>query len=432
MQTLSTKVRLNDYFKTFKRPSAHSKFSPSSADRWLKTGCSFSVGFIDSVKPEEEDSKYSIEGTLAHSYCEAIFRLEYYGMQVPFNLAMDLAQLDDCGEEMHQAAQDYVEVVSTWIEDTQNIGEVIFMGQEQAVPVFDEKSCFGTADFLIVGSQGAVIIDFKYGKGKNVQATTPQLKVYAAGLARFLEGVSNDYKVHIVIHQPRVVDMIKTHSYTIGELREFLVEIWDSIIASERRDLQPVEGNHCFWCPGRRTKDPNKKCPAIAGKPIKLANEAFDQFFADMAGPADSLAPQKSDKRDAAILKLHALYPLIKETVERTTEEIEWRIKNGEVVQGFTLKDHFGNRTIMGDKPEDRAKLIKSKWPEVNPWKEVPATKKLKALTELEKEIGKQNINTICVKKVSKKIEVLDDRAQKILGELTVFAQMLNNNGQEE
>lgn len=431
MQTLSTTVRLNDYFKTFKRPSAHAKFSPSSAERWLKTGCSFSVEFIEKMQPEQEESEYSIEGTLAHSYCEALFRKEFYMMQVPFDLIMSLAQTQDMGAEMERCANEYVDIISSYLDNHEVIGDVVFMGPERAIPVFPEKFCFGTADFVIVGTKAAVLVDFKYGRGKNVPATTPQLKVYAAGLARFLEGVGPDYPVHIVIHQPRVSDMVKTHVYSIAELREFLGVIWESILISEQQGLQPVEGNHCFWCPVRRTKDPSKKCPLILDKPVKLANEAFDKFFADMAGPTDTLVPQNTATRDAAILKLHALYPLIKETVERTTEELEWRIKSGEVIPGFTVRDHFGNREIVGEKPEDKAALIQSKWPDVDPWKEVPATKKIKTLTELEKEIGKTNINTICVKKVTKKLEVLDDKAQKVLGELTVFAQMLNN-GQEE
>lgn len=432
-QNTGTTVRLDPYFLNFKRPSAHSKYSPSSGDRWLETGCSFSVGFIDTVRPEEEESSYSAEGTLGHSYGEALFRHTFYGLVVPLDLQMKLSMLEDHGAEMHAAAVDYVEVCSFWLNNYELIGDVIFMGQEVPTPIFAEKSCFGTSDFIIVGTKGAAVIDFKYGKGKNVKADTVQLKIYAAGLARFLHGVSRDYKIHVVIHQPRITSAPKEHFYTIGELYEFLEVIWRSILKAEQPNLQPIEGNHCFWCPARRTKNKDQKCPAILGQAGKLANENFDKFFADMSAPTDTMVTTANAVRDAAILKLHALYPLIKATVESTTAEIEWRLRNGEVINGFLLKDVVGNREIVGENAEEKAKLITSKFPHVQPWKQVPATAKLKTLSELEKEIGKQQFNTVCVKKVSKKVEVLDDRMQSVLGELSVFAQMINNGqGQEE
>lgn len=431
MHTINTAVRLNPFFLSFKRPSAHSKYSPSSGDRWLKSGCSFSVGFIERVQPEEEESEYAAEGTLGHSYCEAIFRNVFYGMTVPLDLTMKLALLEDHGAEMHQAAVDYVEIITFWLNNYEVIGDVIFMGQEVPTPIFPEKGCFGTSDFLIVGTKGAVVIDFKYGKGKNVKADTVQLKIYAAGVARFLEGVTADYKIHVVIHQPRITSAAKEHYYTMHELYGFLNEIWESIEIAERPNLQPCEGNHCFWCPARRTKVVEKKCPAIVQKPITLANEAFDKFFSDMAQPTDNLMAVSNPTRDAAILKLHALYPLIKDTVESTKKELDWRLRNGEVIPGFSLVTNTGNRELIGgDTAEEKAKYIQSKFPTIQPWKEVPATYKLKTLSELEKEIGKTNLDIICQRKVTKTVEVNSEKTEAVLGSLSLFAQMINNKGE--
>jgi hypothetical protein len=111
--TFTSKVRLHPAFINFKRPSPHSKFSPSSAERWLLSGCSFSVNFCKDIP--EETSQYAAEGTLAHSLCEALFRKEYYDIPVPNDMVVQLALLPDQGAEMWQAAAQYVEVVTYWL-----------------------------------------------------------------------------------------------------------------------------------------------------------------------------------------------------------------------------------------------------------------------------------------------------------------------------
>lgn len=426
----TTTLKVNPFFLNFKRPSDHSKFSPSAADRWLITGCSFSVNFAEHIP--NIGSKYSEEGTLGHSLCEAVFRNTFYGLKIPDALLMQVAQLDDQGAEMFDCAHQYVEVVSFWLGNHSVIGDVVHFGLEMGIPVFPDKSCFGTGDCIIIGTKASVVIDFKYGKGKNVKADTLQLKVYAAGIFRYLENVPAGYNIHVVVHQPRTDIHPKESFYPVAELNQFLGVIWESILASEAKDLQPVEGNHCYWCPAKRTPDQRLKCPAILGKPMKLAEENFASFLHDMSAPVMSITAA-NPKRDAAILKLHAIYPMIKQIVEDTEDEIMMRIAGGEAIHGFFLKDHHGNRTVRGDDDAQRALMIQSKFPQVNPWKEIPATSKLRTLTEIEKEIGKNKLDPICTRKVTKKVEILDERMQAILGDLTSYAQMINNGqGQEE
>jgi hypothetical protein len=207
--------------------------------------------------------------------------------------------------------------------------------------------------------------------------------------------------------------------------------IWHSIIESERKDLAPCEGSHCFWCPAKRTKDIAKKCPSILGKPERLANERFDSFLSDMYAPVESIVAE-NPKRDMALLKIHALFPLMKQIVKDSTEEIKMRLEKGEVVYGFTLTPEEGKREISGEDDVQKAKLITEKFG-INPWKEVPATHKLMTITEIEKILGKNKLNVICTKKITKKVDILSDKMQSVLGDMTAFAQMINNGeGQEE
>lgn len=439
MNQLITSVKLSTDFVNFKRPSPHSKFSPSSADRWLITGCPFSTEFILAQNYVEEKNEYSEEGTLAHSYCEAMFRHIYFGLAIPAKLIEeinmwimgDFQKRSGALEEMDRCAREYVDVLTHWLNNRDVIGEVIYYKLEAPTPIFPEEGCFGTSDCIIVGTRGAVIIDFKYGKGKNVSADTAQCKVYAAGLLRYMANVPQDYMFHVVVHQPRTSLHPKEHSYTRDELGEFLNVIWHSIQVSKQKDLNPVEGNHCFWCPAKRTKIVEKKCPSILGKPERVANERFDSFLADMYAPVDSIVAP-NPKRDQALLKIHALFPLMKQIVKDSTEEIKMRLEKGEAVYGFTLTPEEGKREIAGENDLQKAKLIQEKFG-INPWKEIPATPKLMTITEIEKILGKNKLNVICTKKTTKKVDILSDKMQAVLGDMSAFAQMINNGeGQEE
>jgi len=427
MQTLT--VKINPAFISFVRPSDHSIFSPSAADRWILGSCPFSVNYCKDIP--NESSKYSEEGTLAHSLCEALFRKEFYMMTIPAELMMKIAMsTDDNGTEMFQCAHQYVEILSFWLANKEIIGDVIWFKLEAPTPVFPDKGCFGTSDCIIVGTKAAVIIDFKYGKGKNVKADTLQCKVYAAGLARYLENVPEDYKIHIVIHQPRTDIYPKEHVYSMQELYHFLGVIWESILASEKPNLVPNEGNHCYWCPAKRTKLPSKLCPSITQKQIAVAEEKFHEFLADMNAPVESLTAP-NPKRDQAILKLHTLFPIIKDIVESTTAEIEMRIKSGEYVDGFSLEDEVGRREIVGTNDQEKAQAILSKFPNAQVWKQIPATTKLRTLSEIEKDLGKNKLDVVCTKKVVKKVKVQDEAAKRTLGLMNQYAQMITNGSQQ-
>lgn len=440
MNTLTLSVALSADFINFRRPRPHSKFSPSSADRWLKSGCPFSTEFVLAQNYEEEKTSYSEEGTLAHAYCEAMFRHVFYGLSIPKKLIEeieiwimgDFHKRSGALEEMDRCAREYVDVISHWLTNHDALGSIIFFGLEVPTPIIPEEGCFGTSDAIIVGTKGAVIIDFKYGRGKNVSADTVQCKVYAAGLLRYMQNVPEDYRFNIVIHQPRTSVHPKEHSYSRNELAEFLMKIWNSIQKSKEKDLKPCEGSHCYWCPAKRTKDVAKKCPAILGQAERVANERFDSFLQDMYAPVESITAP-NEKRDRALLKIHALFPLMKQIVKDSTEEIKMRIEKGEAVYGFTLTNEEGKRELSGASDEEKAKLVAEKFPTCNPWKEVPATTKLKTITEIEKEIGKNKLSVICTKKITKKVDILSDKMQAVLGDMTAFAQMINNGeGQED
>jgi hypothetical protein len=411
----------------FVRPSPHSKFSPSAADRWLS--CPFSINATVGIP--EEQSVYSIEGTLAHSVCEAVFRMRFFDVQMPEKLLLEMAMLPDHGQEMMDCAHAYADTIIFWLNNESVIGKIIWFGLEKGIPVFPEEGCFGTADCLIIGTKGAVVLDFKYGKGKNVAPNSLQLKVYAAGVFKYLKDIPENYKFIAVVHQPRTDMAPKEHTYAGVELGVFLNEIKFAIDESKQAGLTPLEGNHCFWCPAKRTKDRSKMCPSILEKPLKLAQENFKKFMDDMSAPVDNHV-DPNPKRDQAIMKIMGLYPLMKQVYESGMEEFKMRLQAGEAIPGIRLVEEYGNRTLNAETDDEKARLIKEKF-NIEAFKQVPATKKLKTITEIEKEIGKNKLDSICVRKVTKKVDIMDEKMRDILGEMAAFGTMIKHgNGQED
>ena len=413
-------IKIHPNLINFVRPSAHSKYSPSSADRWLG-GCVYSMKASEGIVEEESDS--AAEGTLAHLVCEAVYRERELGIPIPVQLSFDMLALKDKGDEMMAAAHEFFAVVDYWMKNTELVGDILWFGQERGIPVFPEKDCYGTGDFIIVGSKASVVIDFKYGR-KPVKADSVQLKVYAAGIARHIDNAPTSYKFYAVIHQPRVSDTVKEHSYTIAEMYDCLKDIWHWIHEAEKDTNEPIEGSHCFWCPARRTKDIDKRCKLIMEKPLKLAQENFAKFMADSNLTPDT--PYNSVARDEAIIKLMTLLPAIEEVVNQSKEDFLARMQAGQQIPGITVSNKLGNRKFNSVSEEDTAAMIKQMFPSIEPYKVVPAVKKLRTLSDLEKEVGKGKLDPVCVRPVTTEVQVLDEKARSILSSMSQFAKNIS------
>jgi hypothetical protein len=367
-----------------------------------------------------ETSVYAEEGTLAHSVCEAVFRQEMFEIPIPADIFMQMVKLHDRGAEMLECAHAYSNVVQTWLNDKETIGDVIWWGLEKGIPIFPKKGCFGTADCVIVGSKGSAIIDFKYGKGKEVSAHSLQLKVYLSGVFNNMSGISENYAFHSVIFQPRISPIPKHAQYQTADIQQFSQEIWEAIAQSEKGG-DPVEGNHCYWCPAKRTNNLALKCPLIKERPLKLAQENFGKFLKDMEVPSPVYDENASTpKRDEAMMKILALAPLVAQIAEDAESEFMSRLNSGEFIPGLMVSEALGNRKINAENDQEAADLIKQHFGIEA--LEVKTVTKLKTITQIEKIVGKNKLDSLCIRPVKKKLKILDEKTRDLLGQMQVYA----------
>lgn len=420
---------IGDEIKNFIKPDAHAVYSPSGADRWMN--CPASIKQSKGIP--EETSKYAAEGTLAHSVCEAVFAQRFYGIPMSSDLQMQLIQTEDQGAEMMYCAEAYVDLLESWLKLDHEIGKVLWFGIEKGIPIFPEEGCYGTADFVIIGTKGAAIIDFKYGRGKEVQAGSTQLKMYALGLYNYIKGIPEDYEFNAVVFQPRINITAKWAGYSPEEMKEFGEEVYQAIQETRKPDAQLIDGNHCFWCASKRAKDPNLKCPVIKQKAIDVANENFDKFLVDMndgrdiLGKPESYSPSTA-KRDAALLKILSLKPLIDDMAEMAEEEIMFRIEKGEAIEGAMVRDKIGRRKWKHKKTEDIEADIMAHFGDLFPNGATKTKTMPLSITEVEKVVGKGVCDALTVKPVSKKLHISDEKTQEILDSLTNYSRMITNN----
>jgi hypothetical protein len=225
--------------------------------------------------------------------------------------------------------------------------------------------------------------------------------------------------------QPRTDATPKVHTYSHAELFNHLNEVSNAIMLSKQPDLEPVEGNHCFWCPARRTKDMNLKCKAIKEKALLVAKEDFGTFLKDMNAPVTNLTDPNS-KRDAAIIKIISLLPLMQQIAKDGTEEFLDRIARGENIPGLVISHKEGRREWANDE-EYTISILKEAYPELEPIKTVTS---LKTITEIEKIVGKNKMDKFTKKSLTKKLSIEDKKVQEVLGEMSAYGNLINNGEQ--
>lgn len=411
-------VQLSHELVNFVRPSEHSRFSPSGTDRWVN--CPASIRLSDPIP--DETSKWAAEGTTAHTVCEDLFAHKYWGHEKSPTLMMADQEMIDC-------AEDYYACVTGWLKNEDDIGDVLWFGLEKGIPIFPERSCFGTADFVAIGTKGCAIIDFKYGKGKAVGANSTQLFNYLLGLYRYLIDIPDDYKFHAVVVQPRIDAIPKVHEYTKADFKQFEAIVYKAILEADAPGLEPNPGNHCFWCKAKRTNDPNLKCPAIKQKQLQVANENFDSFLQDMNAPVGKDRALVS-KRDKALLKVMSLLPMMKEIAKDAEEEFKYRIEQGETIEGLHIADVQGRAKWKLDDPRDMAREIRRSHPEVmEPAYMTQPTLKVMNISQIKKVVGKANFDeSLIVRPIKKELVIQDRTTREVLGELTEYSKMIGIN----
>lgn len=257
-------------------------FRPSGADRWLN--CPGSVQ-LSMGMPKQPPGRAAKEGTAAHRVAEDALKGirhpdEYTDRWIVFDPPTDMKG-HPVDAEMAEGVQWYVERVRSRVSPMSILEVEKYMSLAPLDPsnsMFGE--CRGTADAVVIDQADKTlrICDLKYGKGIQVPADSPQLKIYALmGMLTF--DIGTPWRaIETVILQPRGPDEddrersvwhdpldLWSFAGQVAQAMHNAVQPNPPLIPDHRSGAK----NYCRWCPAKEA------CPALAREAVSVAEKAF-------------------------------------------------------------------------------------------------------------------------------------------------------------
>ena len=249
----------------------HSKLGASSAARWMK--CPGSLRLI-ALAPEQESSKYAIEGTNAHSIAENCLREKIEPAEL-------VGAMFEGGYGEFKVTQNMADAVKVYYDF---VLEQVKAHKKPALLIetkFDlgwlHQGMFGTNDacILLPEERRIIVLDYKHGFGVVEARKNAQLMYYAIGAAiQKVDGkLSCEYDtIDLVIVQPRASHPdgpIREYSLDISELKAFARDLRAAAKETEDPNAKLRIGSHCKYCPALAT------CPAQHDHAMEIVGNDF-------------------------------------------------------------------------------------------------------------------------------------------------------------
>lgn len=347
--------------------SDHAVLSPSAAHRWLN--CT-PAPRLEATLPDKT-SEYAIEGTLAHSVCEAMAKKKFKKIKAAecTRTIKRLKKHASWDDEMLNTAETYVEHLA---ERAMKFDHEPYIAFEVRVDISGYvPESFGRCDCVMFGGDTLVIRDYKHGKGVPVDAErNPQMMLYALGALNLYRPLFGDAirMVDIGIDQPRI------NSYDVWECSVDELLTWGEEVKpiAQKAYLGVGEYKAGDWCRFCRA---NGCCKAQAA----LQTSAFDDFkladTGELPNPA-ILTPEELGRALAEGKTLVEWYDAVKKNALN-------QMLNGQPVPGWKVVEGRSTR-VWSDQDKALDKLMEAGIERAAIYDSVP-----KSLAQLEKTLGK-------------------------------------------
>lgn len=273
----------------------HAILSASSADRWLH--CPPSARLCESY--DDKGSDYAAEGTDAHALCEYKLR-KALGMEA----ADPTENLSWYNSEMEECAAGYAAYVLEQVEAAkQTCDDPIVLFEQQVDFSRWVEGGFGTADCVIIADGVLNIVDYKHGKGVEVNAEqNPQMMLYALGALEIFDGIYDINTIRMTIYQPRKSNI------SVYKMQKSDLLGWADTELTEKAQLAyGGQGEfHCGeWCRFCKAKAECRERTAVnlelARYDFKLPPLLTDEEVEDILSRADDLVSWAADIKEYAL-----------------------------------------------------------------------------------------------------------------------------------
>lgn len=319
-------------------PSAHATLGPSSAARWLT--CPGSVR-LAAAMPERPAGEAAEEGTAAHALAEIRLRDYVLGEAVDGQIDAWAAEYGERYDiaEMSEAVAPYVQAVEQALAQA-GPDAVLLLEQRHSTGI---PGVWGTADSVVMAPGSLHVLDLKFGRGVRVAAAgNPQLRLYALGALRGLEGLLDDSvitEVTMTIVQPRLG---ARSDETVGRLE---LERWAGwaqaraeMTEGPQAPLRPSE-SACRWCPAAGA------CEALRDHSLRAA-------FGNGEEPT-TIDPWETPDLGQRVADSLAQVPLVEQWA-RSVKSLADDLAQADALPGYHLEPGRSRRKVV-----DSDRLIK-------------------------------------------------------------------------
>lgn len=282
----------------------HALLGASSAHRWLN--CPGSA--LLTADMPDQTSIYAEEGTQAHAVCEAVARQELSKEYLLVSSAIPEPTEDN--PEMLECANIYLDAILEAIAGLGlSLDDPPYIALEQRVD-FSQwvPDGFGTADCILIGNGILHVIDYKHGKGVQVDAAdNPQLMLYALGAWERYRSLYAIRTVRWTIVQPRNGGTSTAPDYLVEDLLRWAEGTVAPAAHKAYNPGAPLNpGPWCRFCKARAT------CRARSDHMLSL--EGFEKKPAKLLSPeeiSDALTRGADLEKWLNDLREHALSELL-------------------------------------------------------------------------------------------------------------------------
>lgn len=244
----------------------HSKFSASGAARWF--ACPGSVALSEGIP--SRDTRYSIEGTLAHEVLEVTMQNTLkHGASAPLKTTFDASGVTK--EMVGHAKQTASHILNIYTPIKKHSDILI---EKRVTLDFIHPEAFGSLDYAIAEHFGTLhILDYKFGKKLVSPVENLQFIFYALGVAHQYD--FNFKSVRMWTLQPRARGFDGCFSFwdlPILKLKDYIKVFRRAVMRVEKSPGEYHAGEHCFFCPAQ------KVCPLKQDAKLEKARAAFSSL----------------------------------------------------------------------------------------------------------------------------------------------------------
>ena len=273
----------------------HALLSASASHRWLN--CPPSARLCEDY--DDKGSNFAAEGSDAHSLCEYKLR-KALGMEAR-DPTENLSWYD---AEMEEAAESYTAFIMELVaEARKTCADPVVLIEQRLDYSRYVPAGFGTGDCVLIADGTLHITDFKFGRGRLVEAEdNPQMKLYALGALEIYDCLYNIETINMTIFQPR-----RSNISTCTLSRQELLDWAEKVLIPTAELAFAGDGEyHCGeWCQFCKAK---ADCRERARMNMALARYEFrqpplltDEEIEEILGQLDNLTDWANDIRSYAL-----------------------------------------------------------------------------------------------------------------------------------